>query len=51
MLMNTVAFVILMVQAILYTGTEHNLKGCLYNPDQRWCYNDLHCNYTTSTTS
>jgi len=43
MLLNTIAFIILMVQVILYTGTEHNVNGCLYDPDEAWCYTDLHC--------
>jgi hypothetical protein len=48
MLLNTVAFIILMVQSIIYTGTEHNLNGCLYDIDQVWCYNNLNCNYDAS---
>jgi hypothetical protein len=43
MLLNTIAFVIFMVEIIIYTGTEHTLKGCLYDPGQEWCYTDLHC--------
>ena len=43
MLLNTIAFIILMVEVVLYTGTEHNLNGCLYDPNEVWCYTDLHC--------
>lgn len=32
-----------MVEVVLYTGTEHNLNGCLYDPNEVWCYTDLHC--------
>lgn len=47
MIMNTVAFIVLMVEVILFVNTEHKLRGCLYNPDQMWCYTNLHCNYGT----
>ena len=43
MLLNTIAFIILMIEVIFYIGTEHNLNGCLYDPNQVWCYTDLHC--------
>ena len=36
-----------MVEVILFVNTEHKLRGCLYNPDQMWCYTNLHCNYGT----
>jgi hypothetical protein len=48
MLLNTIAFIILMVQSVIYAGTEHNLNGCLYDIDQVWCYNNLHCNYSAT---
>ena len=32
-----------MIQIIIYTGTEHNVKGCLFDPNEVWCYTDLHC--------
>lgn len=40
-----------MIQIVFYTGSEHNLKGCLYNPEQRWCYNDLHCDYNDTSSA
>ena len=49
MLLNTIAFIILMVQVIIYTGTEHTVNGCLYDPDEAWCYTDLHCSDDPST--
>ena len=49
MLLNTFAFLILMIEIIFYTGTEHNLNGCLYDPNQVWCYTDLHCTTDTDT--
>ena len=49
MLLNTFAFLILMIEIIFYTGTEHNLNGCLYDPNQVWCYSDLHCTTDTAT--
>ena len=43
MLMNTIAFIILMATRGSYIGTEHKLNGCLYDPNEVWCYTDLHC--------
>ena len=41
--MNTIAFIILMATIVIYIGTEHKLNGCLYDPNEVWCYTDLHC--------
>jgi len=46
MLLNTVTFIILMLQVIIYTGSEHKLNGCVFDQDQIWCYTNLHCNYS-----
>lgn len=48
-LLNTIAFIILMAEVILYIGTEHTLNGCLYDINQVWCYSDLHCGTQSST--
>ena len=43
MLMNTFAFVILMIVILFYINTSHKLNGCKYIRDQMWCYTDLNC--------
>ena len=48
-LLNTVAFLILMVLTLFYIDTSHKLNGCKYNRDQLWCFTDLRC--TTPTGS
>lgn len=43
--MNTIAFIILLVEILFYLDTQHKYKGCLYDIDQMWCYSDLKCTY------
>lgn len=42
-LLNTIAFLVLMVTIMLYIDTSHKLNGCKYDRTQLFCYTDLHC--------
>lgn len=42
-LLNTIAFLVLMVTVMLYIDTSHKLNGCKYDRNQMFCFTDLHC--------
>ena len=42
-LLNTIAFIILMLTTVLYIDTSHKLNGCKYDRTQLFCYTDLKC--------
>ena len=43
-LLNTIAFITLMIELLFFLNTEHKLKACLFNPTERYCYTtDLKC--------
>ena len=42
-LLNTIAFLVLMALTLLYIDTSHKLNGCKYDREQMWCFTDLKC--------
>ena len=47
-LFNTLAVLLLVIETLFYIETTHKVKSCLYDPDNIWCYYDLHCQYDSS---
>ena len=47
-LFNTLAVLLLVIETMFYIETHHKVQSCLYNPDNIWCYYDLHCTYGNS---